>query len=83
MPRDKMPRLGKIIKGKTNFFGKKMAAKNKQVLTIAPTSHCGCPKEKGVEKDKEDKPIKIKIGIGADKLMGRLNEEVFWNIFKI
>lgn len=77
MPRDKTPKLGKIIKGKINFLGKKMAAKNKQALIIVPTSHCGWPKEKGIEKDKKDKPIKTKSGKGADKLTGRLNDEVF------
>jgi len=77
MPRDKTPKLGKIIKGKINFFGRKIAAKNRQALTIVPTNHWGLPKKKGIEKDKKDKPIKTKIGAGADKLIGRFNNEVF------
>jgi hypothetical protein len=54
-----------------------MVAKNKQAFTIVPTSHCGCPKERGIEKDKKDKPTKIKIGTDVGRVTGRLIEEVF------
>jgi len=83
MPRDKTAKLGKIIKGKMNFLGKKIAAKNKHILTVVPTSHCGWPNEKGTEKDRKDKLIKTKIGTDAGKLTGRLSDKVFWNIFEI
>ena len=80
MPRHKTPKLGKTIKGEINFIGRKMAAKNRQAFTMVPTSHWGWPKEKGIKKDAKDRPIKSKIGMGADKLTGKLNDKVLWNI---
>ncbi len=75
MPRPKTPKLGKIIKGTKNFFGKKIAAKNKQALTIVPTSHCGCPKEKGIINDRTEKMLKAIIAFVFVK--GKLKVLVF------
>ena len=80
IPRDKTPRLGRMINGKINFPGKKTAAKNKQAFTIVPTSHCRWLKEKGIENDKIDKPIKTKTEGEADKITGKFNDWVFWSI---
>jgi len=76
-PRDITPRLGKIIKGRYNLFGKKIAPKNKQVLTVVPISHCGWLKEKGITKDKKEKITKTKIRVRAIDSTGKLNGKIF------
>ncbi len=66
-----------MTNGTINFLGIKIAAKNKQALTIAPTSHCGWPKEKGIKKDKIDKPIKTEIETDVDRFTGKSIDRVF------
>lgn len=77
IPLAKTPKLGKIIKGNKNFLGKKVADKNKQALTIIPTNHCGCPKEKGIAKDKIEIQLKIKIWVEANRFTGKLIDKTF------
>ncbi|MFA5878209.1 MAG: hypothetical protein WC845_02470 [Candidatus Staskawiczbacteria bacterium] len=71
-PRAKIPKLGKIMIGRIYFFGRKIAAENKQVLTNVPTNHCGPLSANGMLKDKTNIPIKIKVEKATDKFTGRL-----------
>jgi len=80
-PLVKTAKLGKRIKGKKNFLGKKTAVKNKQVLTIVPTSHCGPAKEKGTINDKTENPKKTKLAVGFVKFIGKLKIPVFEFMF--
>ncbi len=77
IPRDITPRLGKIIKGRYNLPGRKIAPKNKQILTIVPTSHCGWLKEKGITKDKEERITKTKVRVRVINSTGKLNDKIF------
>ena len=77
IPRDITPRLGKIIKGRYNLPGRKIAPKNKQALTIVPTSHCGWLKKKGMTKDKKERITKTEVRVRAINSTGNLNGKIF------